>query len=74
MSWKPQNPRENEDVTLTLVYRMPLHIPWFAKVLSTNDKFVPIETKVTLPFEGARHADRNRSESGYQMGIPYYSP
>jgi len=74
VSWSPYYPEENEDVTLTLTYRMPLYIAWFAKVLGTEDRFVPITTKVTLSFEGAHQAERQRQVSGFPMGIPYNSP
>lgn len=74
VSWRPYSPQENEEVTLTLTYRMPLYIAWFAKVLGTGDRFVPITTKVTLSFEGAHQAERQRQVSGFPMGIPYNSP
>lgn len=74
VSWSPRSPQENEDVTLTLTYKMPLYIAWFGKVLGTQDRFVPITTKVILPFEGAKNAERQRQVSGYPMGIPYNSP
>jgi hypothetical protein len=73
VTWSPFQPKENEPVELTLRYRMPLHFPWFTRLLGLDDGILPITTKVTLPFEGARNAENQRSLTGYPMGIPYNS-
>lgn len=77
LSLSPNQPSEDEPVTVKLQYMMPFHIPWFAKLLG-HDRYMPIETEVTLPFEGAHRppseSGYRRQPSGYPMGIPYYSP
>ena len=77
LSLAPDQPTENEPVTVKLRYMMPFHIPWFAKLLG-HDRYMPIETEVTLPFEGTHgpppESGLRRQPSGYPMGIPYYSP
>ena len=70
-TWTPGKPRENEDVTLTLTYRMPLSIPWFARLVGHDDGIYPIETQVTLQNEGPKGADRH--PSGRPLGIDYHS-
>lgn len=73
-SISPNDSRDNQPIEMTLKYRMPLHIPWFAKLVGHSDGILPIETRVTLAFEGARNRHRNRPVSGHPMGIPYRSP
>lgn len=71
VSWNPEKPVENQDVTLTLTYRMPLHIPGAARVLGYPDGVYPIQTTVVLQNEGAKRVPGQ--DPRFPMGIHYRS-
>lgn len=76
IDWSPQSPTENETISLTLDYRMPLHIPWYGKLLGYPNGILPISTQVKMPFEGAvrrTNGSQRRGNTGHALGIPYYS-
>lgn len=75
--WQPNRPRENDDVTVTISYEMPLNVPGVGRVLGHvcpwGGQFYtcPITSVATLPNEGAKDADQQ--PSGNPIGIKYIS-
>jgi hypothetical protein len=69
--WTPANPVENQDITLTVTYQMPLHIPGAARILGHPNGRYPITSRAILQNEGPKR------ESGFNpdrpMGIDYRS-
>jgi hypothetical protein len=77
VNYQPTHPGENDDVTATVTYEAPIHVPGVGRILGHVCPWggpfytYTIRSKVTLPNEGAKGADQQ--PSGHPMGIDYAS-
>jgi hypothetical protein len=72
VTWSPRRPVENEDINVTVRYKMPLHIPGAARVLGHSDGVYPITSQATLQNEGPKgEATFDSERRRLPLGIDY---
>lgn len=71
VNWTPTNPVQDQDITMIVTYRMPLHIPGAARILGYSNGIYPITSTAVLQNEGPKREEG--SDPSRPLGIDYRS-